>query len=91
MHQLLDGMYHASDFRFAMLLGLEGPQLESVVSSTALNNFKTVPGERTYSATAFSQPGDTAPRNITAWLNDYVSIGTQKARTIIHRQLSILP
>jgi hypothetical protein len=41
--QLLDGMYHASDFGFAMLLSLVAPQIETTASSNAISTFKEFP------------------------------------------------
>lgn len=68
---------HADDFEIAPLLSAVLPYHHALVPDDAWEKLVAFPGEHTYATAAYSPPYDLAPRNVTAWLGDSVTIGAE--------------
>ncbi|EFQ34016.1 hypothetical protein CGRA01v4_12505 [Colletotrichum graminicola] len=70
-------MAHADDFEYAPLISVLAPFHDAIVPSDVVDKLSTFPGEHMYETAAFSPPHDGAPRNVTAWLADHLTIGAE--------------
>jgi hypothetical protein len=70
-------MGHKDDFAIGPLIAILAPFHNSLVDNTTLSALTTFPGTHSVKTSAFSQPFDTYPRNITAWLSPNLTIGAE--------------
>lgn len=70
-------MAHADDFEYAALISVLAPFHDALVPESVIQKLLSFPGEHMYETTVFSPPHDLAPRNVTAWLSDNVTIGAE--------------
>ncbi|KAK2736834.1 hypothetical protein CKAH01_18877 [Colletotrichum kahawae] len=70
-------MAHADDFEYAPLISVLAPFHDALVPESVIQKLLSFPREHMYETTAFSPPYDLAPRNVTAWLSDNVTIGAE--------------
>ncbi|KAF5525916.1 hypothetical protein CGCA056_v002025 [Colletotrichum aenigma] len=70
-------MAHADDFEYAPLISVLAPFHDALVPESVIQKLLSFPGEHMYETTVFSPPHDLAPRNVTAWLSDNVTIGAE--------------
>ncbi|KAJ0268171.1 hypothetical protein Brms1b_004951 [Colletotrichum noveboracense] len=70
-------MAHADDFEYAPLISVLAPYHDALVPKSVIQKLVSFPGEHMYETTAISPPHDLAPRNVTAWLSDNVTIGAE--------------
>jgi hypothetical protein len=70
-------MGHKDDFAIGPLIAILAPFHNSLVENTTLSALTTFPGTHNVKTSAFSQPFDTYPRNITAWLSPNLTIGAE--------------
>ncbi|KAJ3952853.1 hypothetical protein N0V92_010705 [Colletotrichum tropicale] len=70
-------MAHADDFEYAPLISVLAPYHDALVPKSVIQKLVSFPGEHMYETTAISPPHDLAPRNVTAWLSDNITIGAE--------------
>jgi hypothetical protein len=70
-------MGHKDDFAIGPLIAILAPFHNSLIENTTLSALTTFPGTHSVKTSAFSQPFDTYPRNITAWLSPNLTIGAE--------------
>jgi len=70
-------MGHYADFAIGPLIAILAPFHNSLIDNTTLSSLYTFPGMHSVRTSAFSQPFDTYPRNITAWLSPNLTIGAE--------------
>ncbi|KAF2706867.1 hypothetical protein K504DRAFT_437848 [Pleomassaria siparia CBS 279.74] len=70
-------MGHKDDFAIGPLIAILAPFHNTLVSNSTLSALTKFPGTHTVKTSAFSQPFDTYPRNITAWLSPHLTIGAE--------------
>jgi hypothetical protein len=70
-------MGHKDDFAIGPLIAILAPFHNSLVENTTLSALTVFPGTHSVKTSAFSQPFDTYPRNITAWLSPNLTIGAE--------------
>ncbi|KAF2794408.1 hypothetical protein K505DRAFT_242202 [Melanomma pulvis-pyrius CBS 109.77] len=70
-------MGHKDDFAIGPLIAILAPFHNSLVENTTLSALHSFPGTHTVKTSAFSQPFDTYPRNITAWISPDLTIGAE--------------
>lgn len=68
---------HADDFEIAPLLSAILPYHQSLIPEEAKAKLATFPGEHIYKTAAYAPPADYKIRNVTTWLNDYITIGAE--------------
>jgi hypothetical protein len=70
-------MGHKNDFAIGPLIAILAPYHNTLVPNITLASLLSFPGTHTVETSAFSPPYDTYPRNITAWLSPYLTIGAE--------------
>ncbi|KAF2463202.1 uncharacterized protein BDR25DRAFT_384993 [Lindgomyces ingoldianus] len=70
-------MGHKDDFAIGPLVAILAPFHNTLIDNETFNSLLTFPGTHTVQTSAFSPPYDTYPRNITAWMSPYLTIGSE--------------
>ncbi|KAK2031077.1 hypothetical protein LX32DRAFT_557753, partial [Colletotrichum zoysiae] len=73
-------MSHSADYAWAPLFAVLAEYHESLLPEGLVANLTTFSGERTFEASTFYPPYDLAPRNISSWLSDNLTIGAESFR-----------
>ncbi|PGH12515.1 hypothetical protein AJ79_04259 [Helicocarpus griseus UAMH5409] len=68
-------MSHSADFAISPLVAILSPFHDKLVPGTTVGSLQNFQGEHTVDTSAYSIPYDSYPRQITAWLDDNISIG----------------
>lgn len=82
---------HADDFEIAPLLAAILPYHHTLVPDEARENLLRFPGEHTYTTAVYAPPYDNAPRNVTTWLGDNLTIGAESFDQSVVGGFSINP
>ncbi|KAL4781135.1 hypothetical protein BJX76DRAFT_360213 [Aspergillus varians] len=69
-------MAHADDFEIAPVIAVLSEFHKSLIPPRVISRLKSFPGEHTYTGHAYAPPADFEPRNITTWLSENLTIGT---------------
>ncbi|KAK2598361.1 hypothetical protein N8I77_011781 [Diaporthe amygdali] len=68
---------HADDFEIAPLLAVILPFHHTLIPDSVVEKLAAFPGEHTYTTAALSPPWDLAPRNVTSWIGESLTIGAE--------------
>lgn len=82
---------HADDFEIAPLLAALMPFHHTLVPDDVVAKLAAFPGEHTYAAQAYSPPFDLAPRNVSSWIGERVTIGAESFDQTVVGGASINP
>lgn len=70
-------MGHKDDFAIGPLIAILAPFHNTLIDNATLAALQSFPGTHNVSTSAFSPPYDVFPRNITAWLSPFLTIGAE--------------
>ncbi|KAI1495435.1 hypothetical protein F5X99DRAFT_403575 [Biscogniauxia marginata] len=70
-------MSHMADYAWAPLFAVLADTHKKLIPKSVLSRLTTFQGEHNFTASTYYPPFDTAPRNITTWLSDKLTIGAE--------------
>ncbi|CAG8981254.1 hypothetical protein HYALB_00003852 [Hymenoscyphus albidus] len=70
-------MSHSADFAYAPLFAILAEFHSTLVPQAVVSALTNFTGEHTFTSSTFSPPFDVYPRNITAWVDEKITIGAE--------------
>jgi len=70
-------MSHSADFEYSPLFAILAEFHESLIPQNVTDSLESFIGEHTFTASTYSPPFDYAPRNITSWLSENITVGAE--------------